>query len=336
MTAPTDPAARQAARLLRWYPQSWRARYGEEFAELLLAERAEQPRSWRRTADILASGLLARCTAAGLTSHELPPAEQIQYGVATLCCALAAFLTFGVAMLAQLATGWQWVSPRSASAAGGTVAMSVAAACLMLIGLAAAVPVAWHAAAIGRRNGRLARPGGLALACGAVLMGGARHFQNSWPGTGGTGAHHGLVPAGLAAFGWASTLSVSSFWAHPALLGIFPAAQLAWMASSPFALIGLVAGLVTVVRRLALPAGLLLYLARLALAACAAAVPFLAGAASWVFGTGPGQSGLFRPGLVDGAELLIMVLALVVALRAAFGIRHALARPRPPAPGQPK
>ena len=48
---------------------------------------------------------------------------------------------------------------------------------------------------------------------------------------------------------------------------------------------------------------------------CSGGVPFLAGAASWVFGTGPGQTGLFRPGLVDGAELLIMAIALVVALR---------------------
>ncbi len=277
---------------------------------------------------MVVSGLLARCTSAGLTSHELAPTDQIQYGVATLCCALAAFLTCGVAMLAQLATGWQWVAPRSASAAGGTIAMSVAVGCLVLMGIAAAVPVTWQAAvtAIGCRNSRLAWPGVLALVCGTVLIGGARHFQNSWPGTGGMGAHHGLVPAGLAAFGWASTLSVSAFWAHPALLGSFPASQLAWMALSPFAVIGLVAGLATVTRRLALPAETLRYLARLATAACAAAVLFLAGAASWVFGTGPGQTGLFRPGLVDGAELLIMALALVVALRAAFGIRHALAR----------
>jgi hypothetical protein len=206
--------------------------------------------------------------------------------------------------------------------------MSIGAGCLVLIALAAALPVTWCAAAavIRRRDSRLAGPAGLALACAAALVIGTRHFQNSWPGTGGTGAQHGLVPAGLAAFGWASTVSVSSFWAHPALLASFPKAELAWMLLSPVALIGLVAGLVTVVRRLALPAGLLRYLARLAVAASAAAVPLLAGAASWVLGNGPGQAGLFRPGLVNGAELAIMALALVVALRAAFGIRRALAR----------
>jgi hypothetical protein len=327
VTGVADPAARRVASLLRWYPRSWRARYGEEFAELLLAELAEEPRSFRRTADIAVSGVLARCTSAGLTSHALRPGEQIQYGVATLCCALAAFLTFGVAMLAQLATGWQWVAPRSASALGGSVAMSVAAACLVLIGLLAAVPVAWRAAvtAVAHRDGSLARSAGLMLASGAVLVGGTLHVQNSWPGTGGTGALHELVPAGIAAFGWASTLSVSSFWVHPAILAILPASELAWMILSPFAVIGLVTGLAAVVRRLTLQGWLLKYLARLAVAACVTAVPFLAGAASWVLGNGPGQAGLFRPGLINGAELAIMALALVVALRAALGIRHALA-----------
>jgi hypothetical protein len=332
LSTPADKTARRAARLLRWYPPCWRARYGAEFVELLLAEFAEQPDSWRRTADIIGSGLLARCSRAGLTGHGLPPAEQIQSGIATLWCALAAFLAFGVAMLTQLATGWQWASPRSASAAGGTVAMSVAAACLFLIALAAAVPVAWCAAvAVGRRDGRLARPAVLTLGCAAALVSGARHFQNGWPGTGGTGVQHGLVPGGVAAFGWASTLSVSSFWAHPALLGVFPVAELAWMIVSPVAGIGLVAGLATVVRRLALPSGLLRYLARLAVAASAAAVPFLAGAASWVLGTGPGQAALFRPGLVDGADLMIMALALMVALRAASGIRRVLTAGTAPA-----
>ena len=318
-------AERRVARLLRWYPPSWRARYGEEFAELLLADIDEQPRSLRRATNVAANGLLARCTSAGLTSHELPPLEQVRCGVATLCCALAAFVAFGVAMLAQLAMGWQWATPRSAPAVAASVAMSIAGACLVLIALSGAVPVAWHAAvtAVRRRDGRLMRSAGLMLVSGTVLIIGTRHFQNGWPGTGGTGALHGLVPAGIAAFGWASTLSVSSFWVHPALLGTLPAAELAWMVLSPFAVLGLLAGFAGIVRRLTLPHWLLTYLSRLAMTAVVAAVPFLAGAASWVLATAPGQPGLFRPGLINGAELVTMALALVVALRAAIGVRHA-------------
>jgi hypothetical protein len=326
-----DPCARRAARLLRWYPWSWRARYGEEFAELLAADLAERPHSWRRTADVIGNGLLARCTLAGLTSHELPPAEQIPAGLGTLGCALAAFLMFGVSMLAQLATGWQWSSAGAGPPAAGTVVMAIAAGCLALLAVAAVLPLGVRAAgAVWRRDGRVARPAALATVSAVALAAGAHHFANAWPGTGGSGAHQGLVPAGAAAFGWASTLSVSSYWAHPALLGRFPGPELAWMALSPVAAFGLVGGLTMTVRRIVLPTGLLRYLARLAAVAIVAAVALLAGAASWVLGRGPAQAGLFRPGLVGGAGLSIMALALIVALRAAAAIRHsARSLPRP-------
>lgn len=322
MSADATTHCRRVRHLLRWYPASWRDRYGDEFAELLLAEMEERPRSWRRTANVAASGLLARLTLAGLTSHELSPPEQIRAGLATLGCALAALLTFGLFLLAQLATGWQWAATAPPSAATGTWVMTAAAAMLGLLGLAAAVPVGWQVSRIARSDARLARPAMIALGCATVLVCGTRHFENGWPGTGGLGPEHGLVPGGLAAFGWASTLSVSAYWAHPGLWGMFPAVEMAWMVLSPVAWIGLVAGCVTVIRRLVLPAGMLRYLAGLAAAATAAALAFLAGAATWVLGR-PAGAGAFRPGLVDTASLLIMAVAVVIALRAAAGIRHA-------------
>ena len=267
MTAPADPVARRVARLLRSYPRSWRARYGEEFAELLLAELAEEPRNCRRTADVVVAGMLARCTSAGLTNHELPQQKQIQYGVATLCCALAVFLTFGVAMMAQLATGWQWVAPRSASAVGASVAMSVAAACLALIGLCAAVPVAWRAVvtAVGRRDGRLAGSAGLmARVAAGVLIVGTLHFQNSWPGTGGTGALHepgprrnSRVRLGIDAVG-VVVLGASC------AARLLPASELAWMVLSPVIGITLMIAAAAAVRRLALASSVIRYLDRLA------------------------------------------------------------------------
>ncbi len=157
-----------------------------------------------------------------------------------------------------------------------------------------------------------------------MLIIGTHYIQNGWPGTGGT--HHGLMPGGVAAFGWASTLSVSSYWVHPALLARFPLSELAWMALSPLAWIGLLTGLVMITRRLCWPARLLRYEATLAAVAAVPAVAFLVGAASWVLGRG--QTGMFRPGLVDSAELAIMAFALVVALKATAAVRHAgLRRP---------
>ena len=61
----------RAARLLRWYPRAWRERYGEEFAELLIAEMKERPRSAGRTLDVARAGLAARFATAGLAGSPL-------------------------------------------------------------------------------------------------------------------------------------------------------------------------------------------------------------------------------------------------------------------------
>ena len=61
MTQPGGAAVGPARRTHRGHPRccagirrAWRARYGEEFTELLLADFAERPRSWRRTANVVA------------------------------------------------------------------------------------------------------------------------------------------------------------------------------------------------------------------------------------------------------------------------------------------
>jgi hypothetical protein len=98
------------------------------------------------------------------------------------------------------------------------------------------------------------------------------------------------VPGGIAAFGWASTLSVTSFWVHPAMLGRLPAAQLAWMLLSPLAAIATVASTAVVIRRLVLPGAVLRYLAGLADGALAAATLLLAGGLAW-----PGLAWILGP-----------------------------------------
>ncbi|MGO9297535.1 MAG: hypothetical protein ACLP52_27260 [Streptosporangiaceae bacterium] len=318
---------RAAGWLLRCYPRSWRARYGEEFAALLAAEFAAGRRPYRITADVILAGLLARMRSAGLTSHGLDPAEQIRASLATLGCALAVFLAFGAALWAQLMTSWQWSVPASASARAALAAMSVAAAVLAALALLGVVPLAWTAlAALARgRSGKLARPAAL-LALGAVvLIGGGHHFENAWPGTGGTAAaaHPGLVPGGVAAFSWASTLSVSSYWGHLQALRAFPAAEITWMAVSPLAWFCLAAGGAGLVRRLRPSARLLAFAARVAAAAVTAMMVFAVGAAGWIFGTGSAAGGLFHAGIVDVAGLAVMTLCLLAAGRAAVTAHRA-------------
>src|SRR6202030_2664616 len=67
-------AARRAALLLRCYPRAWRDRYGDEFAELLIADLEERPRSTSRTLDVARGAIVARLADVGLAGFPLPAA----------------------------------------------------------------------------------------------------------------------------------------------------------------------------------------------------------------------------------------------------------------------
>jgi hypothetical protein len=130
------PAAR-AARLLRWYPRAWRSRYGEEFAELLVADIEERPRSRSRTADVIRGGIVARLGQAGLCGAGVwgdppgpladarrSPAGRTGASLASLGCCAAVFAAVGGAMWSQLTTGWQWSPPGTAGVTVAMLAMS--------------------------------------------------------------------------------------------------------------------------------------------------------------------------------------------------------------------
>jgi hypothetical protein len=318
--------------LLRWYPPAWRARYGDEFTELLIAEFAEQPTSWRRAADVARGGLVARLSSAGLSGRPPESPDQVRAGLAAAVCSAGVFLAFGIAMWAQLTTGWEWQPPRTATTRVAMTSMSAAVLLLAVLALLAVAPlVAAAASAVRRRQARhLLGPALLAVLGAVVLAVGSRHFENGWPGTGAHAwAQQGLVPAGVAAFSWAATLSVSSYWAHPAALAAFPAAEIAWMAVSPLALIAGVAGLTGLVRRLDLSPRILRYTAGLARSAAAVMAVFLVGAGCWVFAEGSGP-GLLHAGAIDTGGLVVMTAALWVARRTS---RFAL--DSPPRSGMP-
>ncbi len=135
---PADATARRAGRLLRWYPKAWRSRYGEEFAELLISDITERPRSWARTADVVRGGIVARLAAAGLGGCALDAGEQVRASLVSLACCVAIFLGFGVAMWSQLTIGWQWSEPDTTATTVAVVVTSVAVlAFLILVFLAA-------------------------------------------------------------------------------------------------------------------------------------------------------------------------------------------------------
>jgi hypothetical protein len=182
----SEPRER-AARLLRWYPRAWRARYGEEFTELLLADLAERSRSAARTADVIRGGLVARLADAGLCgcAPQVPELARARAraGLASLACCAAVFLGVGGAIWSQLVIGWQWSAPATAGTVVATFVMTATVLVLALLTLLAALPVAWTVAtrlAGGRARG-LAVPSALFLAGLVIMIVGGRHFGNGWP-----------------------------------------------------------------------------------------------------------------------------------------------------------
>jgi len=322
---PRSAAARRAQRLMRWYPGAWRARYGDEFAELLMSDICERPRSAARTLDVARGGVVARLARTGLCGVALGRSEQARASLALLGCCLAVFLGFGAAMWSQLTIGWQWSQPAHAATTVATVVTSVTMLAFAGLGLLAAAPVAWAVASriVRGRSRGLVVPAVVFCVAVAVAVVGARHFQNGWPGTGGHAAGRpGLVPPGIAAFSWASTLFVSAYWAHPSALGAFPAAELAWMAVSPVALAVAVAAAATVVRRTELPLAVLRFEIRLGSAACAAMTVFLAGCCSWLAAGDRAQHDLFHFGAIDVAGVAVMTVALAIAQHAVHRARR--------------
>ena len=216
-------------------------------------------------------------------------------------------------MWAQLAIGWQWAPPATTATTVAMLLMSGSLLFLALLALLAGVPAGWAAILAGfrRRAPGLRAPAWLIGAGALVLVTGGRHFGNGWPGTGGQWwPHQGLAPGGIAAFGWASTLSVTSYWAHPAALASFPPAELAWMVLSPAAVLCLATGAVQLVRRLELSPRVLAFETRIGRAAAAGMTAFLAGALCWVAQARPGPHGLFLTGDIDVAGLAVMAAAL--------------------------
>jgi hypothetical protein len=315
MTA--DMRAR-AGRLLLWYPPAWRARYGEEFAEVLAAEFAERPSDRRRTADVAFSGLRARLADVGLASHPLDPTAAARARLATLACGGALFATFGAAMWSQLATGLQWAVPEGRGVTQALDLMSVAMltfcviAAIGLAGLirAAVVTVARHGGAA------LRRPAVLAVVSAAFLFFGGRHFANAWPGTGGhLLAAQGIVPAGVVAFCWSTTMWITSYWVHPAMLAAFPATQIAWMTLTPLAACGLMTGMAQLIRRLDRSPRALCFETWLGRVAGGGMLIFLCGVLRWLSSAAAGQRAVFHVGSIDVAGLTVLVLVLAAGMR---------------------
>lgn len=299
----TESARRDRAhRLLRWYPKEWRSRYGEEFVELLVADMEERPQSRRRALNVALNGIMARSAAAGLGGQPLDSADDLHR-------VRPRHLVPAHRRMAVVATQHHGHVVGHGRHVGGDRDLRRT---LHRRGLS----VLWS---VGRRLGRdrtgpFVRPLLLTIGGFGVLLIGTHHFANGWPGTGGHAwVHQGMVPGGVAAYAWASTLFVTSYWAHPIALSGVPIGEVAWMVVGPAALIAALVGTAKLVRRLELSSRVLHYERRLAYGATLAMATFLTGAGMWVFDGGPGPRNLFHVGAIDVVDLVAMTLAIAMA-----------------------
>jgi hypothetical protein len=317
-------AQRWIQRLVRAYPRDWRARYGDEFEQLLADQWADGGWRARWWVNVTWHAMRARLAAAGLTAEF--DADETGRATRRLSAAIAACLLGGAAMWSQLAVGWQWAPPSSAGTRMGVVLVSAG-----LAGLAA-VAVALAAARLlatirALRRGAAVPWTALALVvlCATLLILGAGRLGLTWPGTGGHawGARW-LVPAWLARRAWALTLWISSFWAHPRQLVVLGALHTGWMVLTPI----LMGTLAWAWRRAVAPARSEPPSRRLALAAALSApacmLLVVAGAAAWALGaTEPGPYSLFAPGAIDLGLIAISAGAAIGSVRLAGRVRLA-------------
>lgn len=77
-----------ARSLLRWYPHSWRARYGDELVALVAEEAGDRRLPIRVWLDLVASGLRERVRASGLAGGAREPREDVRVGA---LCVLSAW-----------------------------------------------------------------------------------------------------------------------------------------------------------------------------------------------------------------------------------------------------
>lgn len=305
---------------MRLYPKEWRARYGDEFSELLEADFADLPRAWVRDVDVTVGAITARLAGLGLAGTTVHPGDRPRRSLGTLGCSLAVFLGVAVSIWSQLNIARRWADPAATATNTAIVIMTIAVALCAATVAVGAIPVAWTAAVIAVRRPEmgLRRPALLVLIGTAVLVVGAWHFHNGWSDTGGPlSSRQSMGPGGATAFMWISTLAVSAYWAHPTVLFSFPISEIAWMVISPVAVVLAVTGVVRILRRVDLPTRLFRFVSYLARIAVLGLGLFLFGTLTWLIDGGPGPGNHFQAGNVDMIGLVVMGIAFTAAARSA-------------------
>jgi hypothetical protein len=136
-------AMRTSARLVRLYPPTWRARYGDELEGLIVEASGGQRVPWRLRIDVALGAARERMRAAGL-ARDRDPGERVRAGALLTLCAWALFVIAG-GLVQRVSEHWQdAMAPGNralpSAAFAVLVAGALAASLLVLAGIAAALP----------------------------------------------------------------------------------------------------------------------------------------------------------------------------------------------------
>jgi hypothetical protein len=315
---PSPIALRRAERLLRWYPREWRARYGDEFVELLAADIAERPERWSRTVDVAGGSVMAHLAGIGLSGGTVDGSDRSRRSLATFECAVVVFMAFALSMWSQLDIARRSSDPTTSDTRRAIIVMTLALAVCVAATVIATVPVAWTAAlkSVRRPELGLRRPVGLFLFATTVLLAGAVMFRHGWAGGAHPWSHASTGPGGAAGVLWASTVAVSAYWVHPSMLFKFPISEIAWMIVSPLAVVAATSGAARTLRRVDLPTELVPFVSVASRTAVAGFGLFVVGTLMWLVDGSPGPGETFQAGTVDVIGLAVMCVTLAVAAQA--------------------
>ena len=104
---PVDPhAVARVARLLRWYPSDWRARYGDEFETMLYSTLADGKGGLRLSFNVAREGVVARLIGTGIVGTLAPPLKRARISVAEIFVGIVAFLV-GTTVLSHYVERWR-------------------------------------------------------------------------------------------------------------------------------------------------------------------------------------------------------------------------------------
>lgn len=168
-------------RHLRWYPERWRVRYGDELVALLedtYASAGDVP--WRHRATMARHGLAERARAGDFLGEQAGPNERMRAGSRLVLCGWALCLV-GFALYGKATDNWSAGTPAAdrwvAGTGFGLVAVAALVGCLtVLVAALVAAPGFVRLLRAGRwREVRTAVAAAAASASGAVGLLGA------WP-----------------------------------------------------------------------------------------------------------------------------------------------------------